>query len=538
MYVTKAGTRVFTSPLPAPEGEAPPVVSALRHAAADPDRTALFDGASGESVTRGQLAERSAAVAAGLAWRGIGSGDLIALAMPNLAAWPAVVLGAWRAGAAIVPLNPLWTAGELGRVLSLAPAAIAVTAPPFADALRGGLDAAALDVEVHVAAPGETPLTSGGTNGLDPLAEPELDPDSLAVIPFSSGTSGLPKGVRLTHANLAATATQFVAGFGCAGELGPDSVALGAAPFFHAVGLTASLCGPLQAGAEIVTLPVPQAEPILALLESRNVTHATLPLPAVEHIAEDNSIRPDAFPRLGLVATAGAHLPPAVQLRAGERLGCIVRQGYGTTETNMISGPMDEPSDPATVGWLAPGTEARLVAPETEQDVTPGEAGELWVRGPQVMEGYHGDPEATERTITVDGWLRTGDLVAIRDDGQLEIRDRLKELIKVGGASVAPAEVELVLREHPLVRDAGVVGRPDPDSGEVPVAHVVTSGSVGSDELMLFAASRLAPHKCPRDIQIVPSLPRLPSGKLRRAELRDLSLPDGNAAGREAQTGP
>ena len=151
----------------------------------------------------------------------------------------------------------------------------------------------------------------------------------------------------------------------------------------------------------------------------------------------------------------------------------MARQGYGATEaTCTISAPLGRPSTPGTAGWLVPGTEARLIDPATGADVDPGEPGELWVRGPQVMQGYHGRPQDTAAAITSDGWLRTGDLVAIRDDGQLEIRDRLKELIKVRGASVAPAEIELVLRQHPAVRDAGVVGVPDAERGEAPIAFV------------------------------------------------------------------
>ena len=171
-----------------------------------------------------------------------------------------------------------------------------------------------------------------------------------------------------------------------------------------------------------------------------------------------------------------------------------------------------------------PGTEARLIDPETGVDVEPGEPGELWVRGPQVMQGYHGLPEDTASAITPDGWLRTGDLVAIRDDGQLEIRDRLKELIKVNGASVAPAEIELVLRRHPAVRDAGVVGVPDADRGEAPVAFVALDAPAEASELEDFAAARLARYKRPREIVIVDEVPRVPTGKLLRRALRERAL--------------
>jgi acyl-CoA synthetase (AMP-forming)/AMP-acid ligase II len=171
-----------------------------------------------------------------------------------------------------------------------------------------------------------------------------------------------------------------------------------------------------------------------------------------------------------------------------------------------------------------PGTEARLVDPETGVDVDPGEPGELWVRGPQVMQGYHGLPEDTAAAMTPDGWLRTGDLVAIREDGQLEVRDRLKELIKVNGASVAPAEIELVLCQHPAVRDAGVVGVPDAECGEAPIAFVALRAPVEPDELAEFAAARLARYKRPREIVVVDEVPRVVTGKLLRRDLSERAL--------------
>jgi acyl-CoA synthetase (AMP-forming)/AMP-acid ligase II len=205
-----------------------------------------------------------------------------------------------------------------------------------------------------------------------------------------------------------------------------------------------------------------------------------------------------------------------------ERLGCVARQGYGMTEmTCTISCPLLGPSTPGTAGWLVPGTEARLIDPSTGADAERGEPGELWVRGPQVMQGYHGLPDDTAATITPDGWLRTGDLVAIRDDGQLEIRDRLKELIKVKGASVAPAEIELVLRQHPAVRDAGVVGVPDDVRGEAPIAFVTLGAPAEPAALQEFAAARLAGYKRPREIVVVDELPRLLTGKLLRGALRE-----------------
>jgi acyl-CoA synthetase (AMP-forming)/AMP-acid ligase II len=501
--------------LPAPAIEPSPAAWAVRHAASEPDRVAVVDGVTGDRLTRADLAERSAAVAAGLAERGIGPGDVVALAMPNLASWPVTALGVWRAGAVLAPLSPVWGPEETGRLMALVRPQIAIAAGPLVRVVQGALSAAGIDAEV---VPDGEGLPAGGA---DAFAEPGGGPDDLAVVTFSSGTGGLPKAVALTHGNLAASSAQVATSFASAGTYDADSVALAGAPFFASMGLGTALCAPLVAGARIVTHPRPDTTQLLELIGRHRVTHATVSLAAVEELAAHPLTERYDTSELQFVGAGGAHLPPASELRASERLGCLVRDGYGMTEaTSMISGPLGVANDPETVGWLAPGTEARVVDPERGCDVAPGRPGELWIRGPQVMNGYYHDADATAATITADRWLRTGDLVRIRDDGQLVIEDRLKELIKVKGASVAPAELELVLREHPSVRDAAVVGRPDAERGEVPVAWVVLTCPAPADELAAFVRSRVAPHKRVHDVRIVDRLPRMPSGKLLRRELR------------------
>ncbi len=515
--------QIFRSSLPPPPLGPSPVVEALRHAAADPDRPAVIDGATGKRFSRAELAERSAALAAGLTDRGIGRGDLVAVAMPNTAWWPVVALGIWRAGAALVPLGLRWTAEETRRVLTRVRPRLAMASGPLVALVQDALETAGVAAEI--VAPGhmesatssERTLASGAG---DPFAEPNLAPGDLAFVPFSSGTGGLPKGVRLTHGNLAASSAQVATSLG----FDAGTVALASVPFSHVMGLGLSLCVPLRVGAQIVTLPVPDTGRILELIAEHRVTHATVPLPIFTELASDPRAERHDTSHLKLLATAGAHVPAAVELAASQRLHTLARQGYGMTEaTTMISGPagLGRPGEPGTVGWLAAGTEARLVDPDSGRDVPPGQAGELWVRGPQVMDGYYDDPEATAATITADGWLRTGDLVAIREDGQLLVKDRIKELLKVDGVQVAPAELELVLCEHPSVRDAAVVGRPHPRAGEVPVAYVVLAGPATPGELISFAAARLAAHKQLRDVHVVDQLPRMPTGKLQRRALRD-----------------
>jgi acyl-CoA synthetase (AMP-forming)/AMP-acid ligase II len=473
----------------------------------------IVDGNTGERLSRAELAARSTGLAAWLVARGIGPGERVAVALPNGPGWAVAALGVWRAGGALVPVNVVAPAEDTGRVLGLVRPRIALTSEPFAPLTRAALAAAGVAAEVVTA-------DDAAIAGASAFAEPRRRQEGLAVVPFSSGTGGLPKGVRLTHGNLSAASGQLASIYGSAGSFGPDSVVLAGVPPFHIMGLLTGLCAPLRAAARIVTLAAPDGRRALELMAEHRVTHATLSLPALDEIAEMNVDGLD-LSRLEFVATAGAHAPVGLQRRVAERLRCTVRQGYGMTEASPISGPLGEPVDPESVGRLVAGTEARLVEPESGREAPPGRAGELWIRGPQVMQGYYDDREATAAAITPDGWLRTGDLVTIRDDGQLVILDRLKELIKVHGASVAPAEVELVLREHPSVRDAAVVGRPDADAGEVPVAYVVLRAPATPRELISFVGPRVAEHRRLHDVQIVPALPRLPNGKLLRRMLRD-----------------
>jgi acyl-CoA synthetase (AMP-forming)/AMP-acid ligase II len=498
---------------------------ALRHAGREPTAVAVVDGTTGDTLTRGELAARSAALATGLRARGIGRGDLVALAMPNVPWWPIAALGVWRAGAAIVPLSPLWTAREAARVLEGVRPRLGIGFGPFAPLVGGAFDDAGIEAELFIVGDGDPGVPVAqllGEPAGDPFAAPAVQLGDLAAVPFSSGTGGLPKGVRLTHRNIAASAATAMESLGCVSAVDDRSTVLACAPFFHSLGMSLTLTGPLSVGARIVTLPRPQLEPVLGLAAKHRATHMAVPPPMVEGFARDPRVDEHDLSSLATVATGGAAVPPHLLREASARLDALVAEGYGITEaTCMVSGPLGRPSTPGTTGWLVRGTEARVVDPETGADLPDGEPGELLIRSPQIMEGYHGLAEETAATLDADGWMRTGDLVAIRPDGQLEIRDRLKELIKVGGASVAPAELELVLREHPAVRDAGVIGRPDPQQGEVPVAFVSLAAEAEPGELRAFVAERVAAYKQLSEVHLMEELPRLPTGKLLRRALRD-----------------
>jgi acyl-CoA synthetase (AMP-forming)/AMP-acid ligase II len=526
MSTTTITAHVHRSARPAPPIEPSVAVAALRHAAAEPSALAVVDGATGEMLTRGELAARSAAVAAGLRARGVGRGDLVAIAMPNLAWWPVVALGVWRTGAALEPLSPLWTAGECARVLARAVPRAAIAFAPFAPqvaaALRdigAGAETIALGGEVEGATPIEALLTSDAG---DPYAEPDLDPRDLAALPFSSGTGGLPKGVRLTHGNLAAGGAQGNACVGTGGAVDADAVALAAAPFFHSIGLALMLCGPLLAGAAIVTVPRPELDRILSLVAAHRVTHMAVSPPIFEALADDPRVDEHDLSSLRTVVTGGAHLGPDIEARVSERLRCFARQGYGMTEaTCTISAPLERPSTPGTAGWLTPGTEARLVDPVTGADVDGDRPGELWIRGPQVMEGYHGLPDETAATLTPDGWLKTGDVARLEQGETWRIVDRVKELIKYKGYQVPPAELEALLIGHPAVADAAVIPIADEQGGEAPKACVVCTEELDADELMAWVGERVAPYKRIRAVEVVDEIPKSASGKILRRLLRD-----------------
>ena len=337
------------------------------------------------------------------------------------------------------------------------------------------------------------------------------------MLAYSGGTTGLPKGVLLTHRNLVACLCQHEAVY----HVDSRDVFLAALPFFHIYGLSIILGYGLRHGATIVTMKRFDANRFLALIGERGVTrlHLAPPLAAVVAAAD---------PRFDLSSvrhamSGAAPLDTATVVRLELRLKCPVGQGYGMTEASpgVTWVPDIGAGTPAgSVGHLLPGTEARVVDPATHADATG--SGELWIRGPQVMLGYLEAPEATENAIVEDGWLRTGDAVRIDESGVVWIVDRLKEMIKYKGYQIAPAELEALLLEHPSVADAAVIGVPDTAAGEIPKAFVVRKQIDLTDaELIAWCAARVAPYKRPRAVEFVESIPRSAAGKVLRRVLRE-----------------
>jgi acyl-CoA synthetase (AMP-forming)/AMP-acid ligase II len=329
--------------------------------------------------------------------------------------------------------------------------------------------------------------------------------------------------VPLTHANLVTSVRQVaaVAGFGA-----HDTV-LALAPFFHVLGSVVMMAVPLAVGATVVTVPRFDPALVLDLIERYRVTATAVPPPVAAFLARHPSVAERDLSSLRLIAVGGAAFPESVHRELAARLPlCVVGQGWGLTETTASVCVPDRcnPSPPGTVGRLAPNTELTVIEPDTGQAVGAGERGELWVRGPQVMAGFRNRPEETREMLDDLGWLHTGDLGYVDVDGNVVIVDRLKELVKVDGYQVAPAELEALLVTHPAVTDAAVIGRPDERHGEVPVAFVVGSADLDPEAVRTWLGERVAPYKRVAEVVPVDTLPRTPSGKLLRRLLAEKSV--------------
>lgn len=510
---------MITSPLPevaVPDVDLPTFL--LESAAVPADKPAYVDGPTGRTVTHGAFAAMARRFAAGITARGFGHGDVLAILAPNLPEWPVAMLGTQLAGGAVTPVNPLWTVDEITHQLRDSGACAVLTVGAFLEKAR----AAAGDAQVIVL--GDAPagtvsfaeLLAGGAPVPDVPVDPATD---VAMLPYSSGTTGLPKGVRLTHRNLVANVCQ------AQPLLAPaaDDVMIGVLPFFHAAGFCSSICLTLRAGATVITQPRFDLEDCLRLVERHRATVLPAAPPVVLGLARHPAVDRYDLSSLEFVISGSAPLSAELETECAARLGRPVLQVYGLTETAPIvalSG-REGARTPGSVGVLVPNTEARLVDPATGTDVAAGETGELWVRGPQVMAGYLANPEATAATIDPDGWLRTGDLGTVTAHGEAFVVDRVKELIKVSGFQVPPAELEALLGTHPAVADVAVVGRPDVRAGERPVAFVVPRGELDPGTVIEWAAARTAGYKRLADVVIVTEIPRSPAGKILRRMLRE-----------------
>lgn len=512
-----------------PAVEEPIHDAVLGHAAERGEAPALVDGVDGTTLTYAQVDQFHRRVAAALAEAGLGKGDVLALHSPNTIAFPVVFYGATRAGASVTTVHPLATAEEFAKQLRDSSARWIVTVSPLLETARQAAELAGGIREILVCDQAE-----GHRSLLDLLGstapEPEvaIDPvEDVAALPYSSGTTGVPKGVMLTHRSIATNLAQLSPAM----PMGPDDRILAVLPFFHIYGLTALMNAPLRQGATVVVLPRFDLDTFLRAIQDHRITGLYVAPPIVLALAKHPAVAEYDLSSLKYIVSAAAPLDAALAAACSARLGLPpVGQAYGMTElspgTHVV--PLDaENPPPGTVGKLVAGTEMRIVSlDDPDKDVGVGEPGEIVVRGPQVMKGYLGRPDATAAMIDPDGWLHTGDVGHVDADGWLFVVDRVKELIKYKGFQVAPAELEALLLTHPGIADAAVIGAYNEDNNEIPHAFVVrqpSAAGLSQNEVMMYVAERVAPYKRVRLVTFIDAVPRAVSGKILRRELRGLS---------------
>jgi acyl-CoA synthetase (AMP-forming)/AMP-acid ligase II len=491
----------------------------LRRAGALGGKPAIIDSATGQALSYAQLAEAAASFAAGLTARGFGRGGVLAVLAPNIAEYPVVFHGVASAGGAVTTLNPLYTAGEITAQLRASGARCLVTVP----ALAGKAVAAGDGLEVIVVggstATGTVPFSSYLAGGGPPAVA--IDPAAdLAALPYSSGTTGLSKGVMLTHRNLLAS----IAVLERVVSLREDDVALVVLPFFHIYGMNAIMNPVLSAGATMVTMPRFDLAALLRVIEQHRVSLLYAVPPMINALARHPAAGDADTSSLRWVMSAAAPLDADTAAACARRLGCPVFQAYGMTEASpavTATFPDDDGAPFDSVGVILPNTQCKIVDAISGEEVGPGHDGELLFRGPQIMRGYLGDPAASARCFDGEGFYRTGDVGHIDAGGRLFVVDRIKELIKYKGYQVVPAELEAVLLSHPAVADAAVIGRPAGADGETPAGFVVLASPAPLAEIRAYVEERVAPYKKLRALEAVAEIPRSATGKILRRVLRE-----------------
>lgn len=490
------------------------------------DRTAIVCAATGQSYTYHELSRMISQVASGLWALGIRKGDVVGLVSPNTPDFAVMFFAITTIGAICSPVNPVATAEEIGAQFADSEALLLVTTPELHAkcSVAARLASTIREIVVFGEADGAIPFASLLAHG-DAPADVEIDADNdVAALPYSSGTSGIPKGVMLTHRNLVANLCQVR---GSVPIINGNDHVLAVLPFFHIYGMIVIMAGALVEGATIVTVPRFDLEGVLRVIQDHRITVAPIVPPIILAFAKHPLVDQFDLRTLRMLFSGAAPLGAELASACADRLQVTVRQGYGLTETSPVthSHPVDgDYVNLSSVGPSLANTHCRLVDPLSGNDVAIGEPGELWIRGPQVMKGYFNKPEATAACLDEDGWLHTGDVAVVDARGWFTIVDRVKELIKYKGLQVAPAELEAVLLSHPQISDAAVIPVADDEAGEVPKAFIVvrpgnadgTLPALDAEHVMAFVAARVSPYKKVRAVAFVDSIPKSPSGKILR----------------------
>ncbi|WP_433620858.1 AMP-binding protein [Nocardia sp. CA-120079] len=494
------------------------------------DRSALIDGTSGAVTTYRTLLDQINGVARALVARGLDVGDVVGLHSPNNPAFASVFHGILRAGATATTINALYTAEEIAKQLTDSGTKFLFTVsallPQAEDAAnRAGIPVDRLIVIDEARDHLSLPLLLAEDA---PELEVSVDPAThIAVLPYSSGTTGKPKGVILTHRNLVANIAQMESRLG----ITSDDAILAVLPFFHIYGLTILLNIALKLRARLVTMAKFELNEFLGIVHEHRLTYLFVAPPVAVALAKHPAVEQYDLSSVHTVFSGAAPLDEELGKSVAKRLDVRVRQGYGMSELSPASHaiPFDREDIPlSSVGLPVANTVNKLVDPDTGEEIDPPAAGmsapgELWVKGPNVMAGYLNNPDATAETVDDEGFLHTGDIATVDSRGAVYIVDRLKELIKYKGYQVPPAELEALLLTNPKIADSAVIGVIDADSGEeIPKAFVVRQpeADLTADEVIEFVAGQVAPHKKVRAVEFIDAIPKSASGKILRKDLR------------------
>jgi acyl-CoA synthetase (AMP-forming)/AMP-acid ligase II len=511
---------IFRSPYSDVEiPEIPLAEAVLRRAEGLADKPALIDGQTMRVLTYGELSAQARRMAAGLAARGFVKGDVFAIFSPNLPEYAVTFLAVSMLGGINTTINPMYTAEELAYQLNDARAKYLLTVPQLMDkAIEACQESQVEEIFVIGRAEGATPFqTLLETDG--PVPEVEINPrEDIVALPYSSGTTGVAKGVMLTHYNMVANLYQLAEH----DHTSERDTLLAVLPFFHIYGMNVIMNTGLFKGATIVTMPRFEMEQFLRAMQTHKVTRAHLVPPIILALAKQSVVDDYDLSSLELIMSGAAPLGGALSNACTERLDCTIKQGYGLTETSPVTHMCSEIREEikcGSIGQCIPNTVCKIVDLETGTELGANEEGELWIRGPQVMKGYLNRPDATALTVDAEGWLHTGDIGYADEEGHFFIVDRAKELIKYKGFQVAPAELEAVLLSHPMIADSAVIPFPDEEAGEVPKAFVVLKGEADAREIQQYVAERVAPYKKIRRLEFIEQIPKSPSGKILRRVL-------------------
>ena len=485
------------------------------------DQPAIVDGDT--TLSWVDLQEQAGRFAAGLGAVGVGPGDRVAVWTFNSAEFVIAVLGLWQAGAVLVPVNTRFKGPEAAEILGRSGARALVTATDFLDtdyvAMLADADADVPALQTVVTMRG--PATGGAVAWDEFLGEagaaatPALGADDPSDILFTSGTTGIPKGVVMTHGRTLGVATDWVAMTG----LSADDRYLMVNPYFHMFGLKAGILACVASGATMLPQPVFDVDRVLARVGEEQVTVLPGPPTLYQSILDHPDRETYDLSPLRVAVTGAADIPVELIRRVREELPfSVVITGYGLTEAGTASAtsPDDDPETIATtVGRARPGFEVRIAGDD--------ETGEIELRGPTVMAGYLDDPDGTAQALSDDGWLKTGDLGTLTEGGCLKIVGRVKDMFIVGGFNAYPAEIENALLRHPGIQQAAVIGVPDERLGEVGMAFVVPAAGadVDPEEVIAWSRDQMANYKVPRAVELVDELPLNATGKVEKNVLRE-----------------